>query len=264
MIYIDIPNDYRIKKEIPPEKFESAIIAECVDRITWSGNIKSAVSGVEATSTNETRYEEIQLFHFEVRDRSMIYDVGRSFYQEIKYPCIIELQVGEATTIGVCEFQPGKNDPEKNVLHTQCFSHWLHEDILSPQAQTMISTINGAIRKKTDMQDIYRSVRNAILNWKMGGTSRAHVDRIIFDLIGKGRVSPNSVRKYCQPFEYHAIMPGNRKYTTQRRENSYTLIHDYEEVWYCLMKCPETRRIIELRRYRDMDDLLYSIDSKGW
>lgn len=264
MNYIDIPNAYRLQKNIPTDKFDSAEIIECVDRITWCGNIKPAISGVEESLTDKIRYEEIQLFHCEMRRRDLIYDIGRIIYAKIKYPCIIEFQIGNATTIGVCTFQAGKKDREKNVLHSIIFSHWLHEDILSPQAQKMIDRINDALRKKADMADIYGTARGAVLNWKMGGTSRAHVDRIIYDLVGKGKVSPEEVRRYCQPFEFHARLQGSNKYTSQRKAANYTFVHDYEEIWYSLMKCPETKRVIEGRRYRDMDDLLFSIDSKGW
>lgn len=264
MNYIDIPSHYRISKEIPVSKFHSSLLDNYILRLTWEGNIKPPVSGVSPTLTESIRYEEIQFFHCELSIRDYIFEIERNISKEIKYPSVIEFQVGDATTIGTCEFDSNKTSRGENVLRSVVFSHWLHTDILSPEAQNMINTINIAIRKQTDMKDIYSTISGAVLNWKMGGTSKSHVGRIIYDLLGKGKISVDKILLYCQPYEYHQIIPGQPKYSIQNRTNTYTLIHDYEEIWYCLQKCPETKRVIETRQYRGVEDMFFSIDSKGW
>ena len=264
MNYIDVPAEYRISKEIPISKFNSNILSESISSMTWEGSIKPEISGVAPVINDTVRYEEIQFFHCELHSRENIFSLQREIAKAIKYPCVIEFQVDDATTIGICEFRPNKSNNEENVLRAIQFSHWLHEDILSPEAKQMLDIINSAIRRQTDMKDIYHIIDNAICNWRMGGTSRAHVDRIIYDMIGNGKTKPAEIRKYCKPYEYHKVIAGVQKYGTQRREKNYSLIHDYEEIWYCLMKCPETKEVIEGRRYRGVEDLFYSIDSKGW
>ena len=116
MNYIDVPAEYRISKEIPISKFNSNILSESISSMTWEGSIKPEISGVAPVINDTVRYEEIQFFHCELHSRENIFSLQREIAKAIKFPCVIEFQVDDATTIGICEFRPNKSNNEENVL----------------------------------------------------------------------------------------------------------------------------------------------------
>lgn len=241
MNLIDIPDSFRLsshnKKDMSDKPSFSSIRSK-VKKLEWCGNINPIASEALSPSPEKPYYNEIQLLHCEMNKRENIYDVGTVIYREIKYLCIVEFQVDDATSIGACSFKPGKIDQNRNILHTMLFSHWLRKDFLSSNAQKMIDDINSAIRRTTDIADIYQTVTNSIFNYSMSGVSKTKAYSIVYDLIGPGKTSPAKILKYCQPTKIKGL-----------------LIHDYEEIWYCLMKHPDTRPIAE-KKYRDIEELI--------
>ena len=250
----------KINKNVPVEKFGD--ISNCIEKVLWQGNIKPAIYNVEATITDSVRYEEIQFFQVHIHSREDIYEIGKVIFSDIKYPCVVEFISGNEIIIGVCKFNLGKVDYSSNVHKRIFFSHILRKEILSSNAQNMIDEINESIKKYKSIGDIYDGICQSVMNYKLSGTSREHVDRLIVDMLGKvSGKEKELIRQYCKPYKYHKLIPGEQKYGGKRFKN-YTLVHDYEEIWYCFMKYPAIKNIIEKRRYRDIYDLIYSIDSK--
>ena len=270
MIFISVSDKCIVNHEVPVSKFveknESNEDASSIKRIVWYASIKPDVSAVKASISENMRYEEIQLLEITLTGREFLYDAAKSVFAHIKYPCVIEFYMGDVICIGCCSFSPGKKDYTENVKKSLIFSHFLHRDILSPQAKNMIDRINIILTEEGQyIADMYSGICGALLGYKLGGTSRAHVDRLIEDMIGKASSSRKAeIRQYCIPYEFHQTIDGSGKYGNRRKYSNYTLVHDYEEIWYSFMKDPQISSIIEKRRYRDMEDLVFSIDSKGW
>lgn len=261
-----MPKECVLTKEIPIEKFVqkgNPKAIELIERITWSGVIKPGISNVEKTVTEKIRYEEIQLFQVKIRSTNNIYEVGKCIFSHIKYPCVIEFLTQKAVIIGVCRFNAGKIDYGENINMHMFFSHVLRKEILSKKAQKTIQTINNALSTQSSIGEIYDRICSAITDYPLSGTSQSHVRRLVKDLLGKStRDIWKVIHQYCDPYQYHMTLYGNR--FNGKKSNKYSLIYDYEEIWYCFMKCSKTKKIIEYRRYRDIEDLIYSIDSKEW
>lgn len=266
MILINIPNEASLNISIPKEKFEDSNSngLHFVDCITWSGVIKPGVMDAEATITERFRYEEIQFLKVDIISREKIYDIGKAIFSKIKYPCVVEFVCDDTVIIGCCKFEKGKVNQAENVNKRMLFSHVLKKELLSPQAEKMIKGINIHVSEgEGTIGDIYSGICNLIEDYRLSGTSRSHCDRLIEDMIGKTSSKKKAeIRKYCVPYEYHSIVSGNR--FSGKRASNYTLVHDYEELWYCFMKEPQIKQIIEKRKYRDIEDLIHSIDSKSW
>lgn len=266
MVLINIPKEAKLNISIPKEKFGDTKVKglQLIDRITWCGVIKPEIMDVEATITDKLRYEEIQFLKVDINSRDNIYDVGKAVFSKIKYPCVVEFVCDDAIIIGCCKFEKGKIDQSENVNNRMLFSHVLREDLLSSQAEKMISAINSQVSKgKGSIGELYNEICNAISYYQLSGTSRAHCDRLIEDMIGKiGAKRKAEIKQYCVPYKYYTVIYGNR--FSGKKASKCRLIHDYEELWYCFMKDPKIRLVIEKRRYRDIEDLIYSIDSKSW
>lgn len=266
MKLLKVPKECALNKEIPVEKFvqnENQKATELIESIIWSGAIKPEISNVEKTVTEKIRYEEIQLFQIRIRNKNNIYEIGKCIFSCIKYPCVIEFLTQEAVIIGVCRFNAGKIDYGKNVNMHMHFSHVFRKDILSEKAQRTIQTINDTLVTQNSIGEMYDRICNAITDYPLSGTSQSHVRRLVKDLLGnETRSIWKIIHQYCEPYEYHTMVYGDK--FNGKKSNIYSLIYDYEEIWYCFMKCSETKKVIEYRRYRDIEDLIYSIDSKEW
>lgn len=261
MAYIDVPEQFKLNSDIPLCNFISDMLNPGIKSIIWCGKIMPSTKSLPLSKSNDEVFEEIEILRCELDNRDSLYEAGRIVFRKIKYPCIIEFHVDDATTIGVCKYCHGKIDTERNILKSLKFSHWLHPDILSPQAITMIEKINTLL-KEPNVNDIYRGVLDAIENYSIGGTSKAHSQRIILDLTGTRKTSPDLILDFCQPYKFYPSAPENRYRSREERGSRYILIYDYEELWRSFIINPDTRKSIEGRRYRDMEDLLASINSK--
>ena len=263
MIFISVSDKCIVDHEVPVSKFvekkESKEDVSAIKGIVWYASIKPGVSAVKASISENIRYEEIQFLEVTLTKRECLYDVAKSVFSQIRYPCIIEFYIGDVVCIGCCPFSPGKKDYTENVKKSIIFSHFLHRDLLSPQAKNMIDRINCILKEEGQyIVDMYSGICGALLDYKLGGTSRAHVDRLIVDMIGKTSSARKAeIRQYCIPYEFHQTIDGSGKYGNRRTYSNYTLVHDYEEIWYSFMKDPQISSIIKKRRYRDIEDLIF-------
>lgn len=260
---LNIPEEIKLNYEIPMEKYfnVSSEYLSHIKSIRWIGSIKPAIMQVEAVVNDELRYEEIQIILIESDTTRYVYELAKDVFREIKYPLVLIVKCGEKETIGVCPFEKGKRDSDKNILKRMIFSHWMTVDYMSEKSSKMVTSINERIRNKGNLYDMYMDIKAIVTSNRMSGTSKAHCYRIIEDLVGKiSKAKKDAILADCEPYEYHTVL----KKFSGRRTRNYMLIYDYELFWQCLMKNANTRKVIEKRRYRDVEDMFYSIDSKGW
>lgn len=273
MRFIEIDEKAKVKKEIAKDKIydpSSEVIHE-VESISWRGCIKPVISEVVPSVNGRKRYEELQLLKVVINSRDNLYSLAKALYRAIKYPCVVEYQMGDATCIGADKFNAGLIDQSKNIMSGLYFSHWIRQDYMSKDATRMIVRVNEALSAGGEIASIVQNVCNAIGDYRLSGTSRAHVDRLRSELIGS---KPSSFRKIvekiCVPVKYYpgSSFKSKKERYEKRSGKGYRIIYDYEELWYCFMACEETRRIIENKRIRNMEDLIYSleidVDDNGW
>ena len=70
--------------------------------------------------------------------------------------------------------------------------------------------------------------------------------------------------QYATPYKKHHLTERTvaAKYDKSKRTKSFTYSYDYEDIWYCFQKYEPSNKAIEGRRYRDIEDLVFSIDEK--
>lgn len=257
-------------RDIPVSNFfkkDSIALAGYVHSVKWYASMKPGLINARPVKTKEVAYEEIQVFQVEISDSKQMFYIANALYKHIKYPCILIIKYEKKYCVGVCPFTIGKVDFDKNILKAEVFSHWIYPDLLSPSATKFISAINQSIEADDNLRSIYTRIYHAVQMFRLKGTTKTHVNKLLCDLLGKSNCSEskrNEILKYCTPYKKH--MPTSdslaAKYDSSKRTSNYVYSYDYEDIWYCLMKYEQTRTIIEKRKYRDIDDLIFTIDSK--
>lgn len=265
----NIPEQCALKINVPLSKFMSpdSDIGQSVESIQWCASVKPEFTGITAVNSDIIRYDELQIFLINLVNTDFLFEVARKIYKKVKYPCLLILKYQDKFLVSTCQFDAGKVDRDNNLLHAVNFSHWIHADLLSPGASRMICEINESLNEKSDLYHIYLKMTYAIQNFRLGGTTKAHVDRLLYDIRGRTSATKrDAIMKYCTPYKKHAPLDASRatKYDKAKRTADYTYSYDYEDIWYCLMCCKETQEVIKKRKYRDIEDLVYSIDSKNW
>lgn len=266
-----IPDQCIIDREINKKEFfdgSKLSLAKFVRSISWYASLKPGFISAKPVRTSEIAYEEIQVFQVEITNSEKLFSIAAAFYKKVRYPCILIMKFGAKYCVGACPFTVGKIDSDKNILKNQAISHWIHPDLLSPGASKLISAINQSIETGNDLQSIYTRIYHAVLIFQLGGgITKVHVDRLLWDLLGRNNCPEskrNEILKYCTPHKRY--MPTDdslaAKYDGSKRTSSYIYSYDIEDIWYCLMQYAPTKKIIASRRYRDIEDLVYCIDSK--
>ena len=263
----NIPKQCILNKNIPLERFFDADqhSGAAVASIQWCASLKPVLTGTEAVNENKFRYEEIEVICVELKDKNHLFDVVNGICKKIKYPCLLDIKYGDKFLIDTCQFEAGKLDRNSNVHRYTYCSHWIHPDLLSPGAVQTIDVINKALNMQGNLYEIYTQMVHAVQNFRLGGTTKAHISRLLYDMLGK--TSPKKqeeIMKYCTPFKKYAYANNSKasRYNRNARLNMYTYSYDYEDIWYCLLKYEPTKRVVLGRDYRDIQELVSRIDSK--
>ncbi len=264
--FLKISESCRLNSSIPSDKFgyeEKDHIS-----ITLLGTIKPGLANVTYEETDTKHLGEIMILQVEVHDHPQeIFHLIQPIFKFIMYQCLVLLKYKEKFKLVTCKIRPGKRDSDLNVLNNFAVSSWIHPDIMSLDAKKMIDDIRTAINTESDLFTIYSMMHLAISNFPQRGTSLAHTKRIIMGVMG--RIYPTGIEfkeilQYCTPFEYHKPIEKARKYQKAHRETNHILLHDYEDIWYCLNRYEKTRKIIDAQQYHNMRELLYYIEEERW
>lgn len=265
--FFNIPKQCALNLNIPLEKFfvGAPSIRSSVIAVHWRASIKPMLTGTAAVNRGNIRYEEIQILSVELKDSDNLFAILHGIYKQIKYPCLVDVQYKDKFLISTCQFRAGKVDRDDNIIYCINCSHWIHPDLLSSGAVQMIDEINRALAQQGDLRSIYTEMVHAVQRFRLNGTTKAHIDRLLFDMIGK--TSPtkrDEIMKYCTPYRKHAPINSSRaaKYDKAKRRSTFSYAYDYEDIWYCLLKFEQTKKVVLGRRYRDIQELVFQIDTK--
>lgn len=139
---------------------------------------------------------------------------------------------------------------------------------MSVSANKTLEKINHALCIETNLYDIYTQIVHEIENFSLShkGISKDTIDFILTDLIGncsneiKEKIfidctlHKKTISSYDGGIYDGAIIYGRLK------EQVY--YYDSEDVWYCLKNYDATNKVIIGRRYRDIEDIFYSVENK--
>lgn len=268
LFLLNIPEQCKCKIDIPLSKIfadNDSEISMSVQSVQWRASLKPCLLDVKSVKSETIRYEEIQILYIELNNTEYLYDIAHTICKFIKCPCLLIMHYEYKFLFGCCQFNAGKINYDNNILRAINFSHWIYPDLLSDGAKKLLDKINQAINTKSDLYDIYTQISHSIENFRLSGITRAHIDRLLCDMMGGvSSKRRDEIMKYCSP--YKKFSPTDKslatKYNKSKRTSNYTYSYDREDVWYCLLNYEPTKKIIVGRRYRDIDDLIYSIDTK--
>lgn len=87
MRLIKINEEWIKNTSIPVDKFfdDDDILNREVLSVVWYGCVKPNIASVEATLTEDCRYEEIQLFEIEITNRTMLYNIAKKVVLHVKF-----------------------------------------------------------------------------------------------------------------------------------------------------------------------------------
>lgn len=261
--FLQIPDKCRMNNSIPLERFD--IKDDAVNNANVIGIIKPELSKVYYSETDINHIGEIVIIQLDLNGGLIdLYSILRGVFKNIKYKCIVILKFQDKFKISTCRFNPGKIDPSANILKNIIISCWIHPELMSQVTQNSVNSIREALNSNLDLDSIYANIHAAVVNINQRGTSEAHAKRIVQGVTGnKYNHEYKKIFKYCTPIRYHKPKSSRLRYSSER-ETNYILLHDYEEIWYCLNKYEKTRQIIEARGFKNMDELLYYIESEPW
>ncbi len=103
------------------------------------------------------------------------------------------------------------------------------------------------------------------MNYGLSGISRNHVKKLITDMIGEQTFKERQfIMRYGEEYECYKPSSKYERYSKKKPCSRCSPVYDYEEIWFCFMKYPPIKNVIEKRRYNGMVELIYYIDSKSW
>ena len=267
--WIEVPEKCRfaVPKHINPAQIfrnqEESSFA--INDIEWIGTISPVSAHVSVYKDERSTYEEIQIFCINLVETDDLYHTASIFFRTIRYPCLLIMKYNDKFLLSACAFEIGKRDTEQNILRRPSLSHWIHKDYCSVEANKFMSKINLHLNAEGSLKEVYLNILHEIQMFHLGGIySKQYLISIVKRL--RGSCSSNffdRVFRPCTPYKKYAPMSNSikAKYEEKRQRQSYTYIYDSEDIWYSLVMEPSTEKIILARKYRNLEELVYRMDS---
>lgn len=270
-MFLNIPASCNlpVPKIIAPERLlrkQKELCPEILSAV-WLGTISPVSAKVSAYIDDNWAYEEIQIFQIVVKNADELYYVARAIYRSVLYPCLLIIQYKGKCLLSACAFEKGKRESDQNILHTPTFSHWLHEDYYSEEAKVFLKKVNSILNMEGSLKTLYQRIVGEIQMFPLGGIgSKQYLMSIIKWL--RGSCSPkylDTVLSICTPHKKYSPRNGSiaAKYEKSKDGRQYTYSYDAEDVWYCLMMNEATRKIIETRKYQNLEEIIYRMENMG-
>lgn len=263
---LKIPSNCIVDKELPKNKIykETDSFIDDINKITIIATLKPGLIPVEIYIDDKVRCEEIIILSVELNEIQNIYKVLKPIYKKIKYYCLIIVEYYDKYKFSVCNFSGGKIDFEQNILNNIILSSWIHTNCLSMKAKDTIDLINNSINTEKDLLKMYQSIHKAVYSFEPHNISRSKAKLLIEDMIGEiTDKQRDEILKYCSPYEWHPTLTIKKNKQTRKAQN-FIWLHDCEDIWYCFMQNERIKNIIINRRYRDIDELIFRVESRYW
>lgn len=254
-------------RKIPKEKLvEMGTMAyDQIWDITWIMSIKPGIRNVTSyvSARQRMRMEEIEVLRItgEMYASKDFLAVARSISKKILYPCVLIFGEENQYKFVTWSFLDSVKQPDKTISTSFYESTWIREPFYSERTKRCAETVfHTLLHGEGSIRNLFQEICSSILacSPKYLG-SRAHLQRILYALIGK-KSSPviNNIERTL----HHYILNPHQRYQKNVYSIDYRYFYEYENVWHAFMSDEQMREIIEKRRFRDMEDLVYCVDAQ--
>ena len=236
-----------------------------VEDVTWIMSIKPGIRNVTSyvNTRQRMRMEEIEVLRItgELYASKDFLAVARSISKKILYPCVLIFGEENRYKFVTWSFLDSVKQPDKSIATSFYESTWIREPFCSERTKRCAETVfHILLHGEGSIRDLFQEICSSILacSPKFLG-SRAHLQRILYALIGK-KSSP--VMNRIEGTLHHYILNPHQRYQKNVYSDNYRYFYEYEDVWHAFMNDEQLRGIIEKRRFRDMEDLVYCVDAQ--
>lgn len=253
-------------KSVPLAKvFDSESIEHFgVDRCIWLLSIKPAVRNVESYVKDRVRLEEIEVLSLHINskpDTEGYYRLLKQIHSQIRYPCVVFLEYKNKYKVVAWSFVDSVSSSDHNILRSKYETSWIYDPPSSEKTQKCVSELSTLLLDGEGcIKELYEQICRTIGNcYPQYIGSRQHLVRIVYDLCGKKN---HPVLHGIDCDKRYEVKNSRARFEKKVYGSSYKYVYEHEDVWHALMQDEQLKRIIENRRYRDMEDMVFSIDSK--
>ena len=265
-----IPKKYRVNYSIPVEKIYSEPVWQDGQepQIRWDYKLSPKTATVKQDQGDKTSFEEIHFFTLRIHDNEDAGDLYRyvlPMFRAVKYAVVLTLQYRNKQKVVCCTYRQGTRNSDKNILVGLRMTAWIYPTAPSTRSEEFYAKVNGLLKEDRQISDLYKEICIAVDLFRAEYMNKSRTIRLMKDLIGRNLTvaftgKPTDPFRFCTTFHYYPPISRSGKYVT-KRSSIYHTEFDYEDLWYCFQQDERFREAIEKRRYKDMEDLVYRIES---
>ena len=259
-------NPASIKKLIPAERlFDVDTISQyMISNVNWIMTIKPGIRNVSSFVDGRIRAEEIEVISLAVGsipDKSGYLSLLSQIHGKIMYPCVVLLEYLNKYKIATWKFFDSDRKTSGVALKSPYVSAWIRDPTTSEKTEQCVKRISDLLLNgEGNIKTLYDQICSAILNCApqyIG--SRAHLSRLLYDLTGKKN---HPIQNEIDSRKRYEVKKQYAKYQKKKYGSSYKYGYEYEDIWAAFMEDDQIQAIIKKRRYRDMEELVFQIDTK--
>lgn len=134
---------------------ERRLIKETVSKITWIASLKSATIGVKAYTDKTREYQEVQVFHAELRGKAKVSKFMELFHRSIAYPLLLIVSFEKENTISVAHKRHSLSEKGAVVMDGEIIAAAIASLQPENSINAFINSLAVPSQPHTDLLDFY-------------------------------------------------------------------------------------------------------------
>jgi len=232
-----------------------------VSKAIWYASIRPQETDIDTFEDESKKYEEIQIIELTLNGCSDVVSIAKYVMNCIPYPLLIVFLYNNKVKLCMSKLKKAQAGYKNYIISSILSTIWIYPNDLSDQDFTLFPSLFLNFNEGKSIYDLHSRLYDTILTHQSQSMTRARTYRIVDYLLGKtSTIKKAEIFQSCDINNWNPPSNQGKNAIFANRSSNHLCLHDYGDIWHCLITRNETRKVLLGRKIMDMEALLLKMD----
>lgn len=267
----NLPENCRVGYVIPADKiYHDPLWQEGQEPyIIWDYKLSPKATNILHDPRDSDSFQEIHFITLQLHENEDIADLYRysvALFRAVKYAVVLTVKYRNKQKVLCCTYRRGALDSDKNILVGLRMTAWIYPEDPSSRAKNFYTNVNALLKEKKPVSELYQEICNEVDLFRAVYINKSKTTLLMKDLLGRNLSSAFTGKatdpfRFCTSFRFRPVLEQEGKYVVARSKRYYVEF-DCEDLWFAFRQDERFWRVIQGRRYSNIEELVYYIENK--